>query len=97
VGEAKDREDEHHSGADEGRDRRDAGDRGYGAEGVGVEQQAAQGLTLKHCGDRCCQRGVGGCSFCLGAELGIGLAAADRLEVNRDEVVGVGLGLLTGE
>ena len=48
VGEAEQREDEHHRGADEGADRGDRGDYANGAEGLGVQQQAAQGLTLEY-------------------------------------------------
>ena len=38
---------QHNGGGDEGGDRGDAGDHAHGPEGVGVEQQTAQGLTLE--------------------------------------------------
>ena len=65
VGEAEQREDEHDRGADEGADRGDPGDHAHSAEGVGVEQQAAQGLTLEHRLDRSCQLGVCGGALAL--------------------------------
>jgi hypothetical protein len=97
VGEPKQREDEHHRGADEGADCGDPGDYANGAEGVGVQQQAAQGLRLEHRLDRSCQFGVGRGGLCLGAELGVGQAAADPLEVDRNEVVGVGLSFIANQ
>src|ERR1035437_4180258 len=97
VGEAQQREQEHDRGADECADPGDAGDPTHGAEGVGVEQQTAQGLTLEHCRDLPRQLGVVGGGLGLGAELGVGQAPADLLEMHSDEVVGIGLGLRTGE
>src|ERR1019366_8765309 len=81
----------------EGPDRSDTSDHAYGAEGISVEQQAAQGLTFEHRVNRCRQLGIGGGGLCLCAALGGGKGAADRLEVHRDEVICVRLGLGTGE
>ena len=65
-------------------------------EGVGVEQQTAQGLALERRGDLGRQRGVLGLRDGLCRQLGVGLAAAGGLEVIGDEVVGVDLGLSAG-
>ena len=58
VDEAEAAEDKHDGGGDERGDRGDAGDGAHGAEGVGVEQQAAQGLALEDGGDLAGERGV---------------------------------------
>ena len=50
-------EQQHDGGGDERGDRGDAGDHAHGPEGVGVEQQTAQGLTLERRGDLGRQRG----------------------------------------
>jgi hypothetical protein len=96
VRQAQAAEYQHDGGGDEGGDRGDAGDHAHGPEGVGVEQQTAQGLALEHCVGLGCHGGVRGLGDGLGRQLRVGLAAAGRLEVIGDEVVGVDLGLGAG-
>src|SRR3984957_1705067 len=88
VDQAEAAEDQHDGGGDERGDGGDAGDGADGAEGVGVEQQAAQGFALEDGGDLGGQLGVSGLGDGFGGQLGVGLAAADDLEVVGDEVVG---------
>jgi hypothetical protein len=91
VHQAQATEYQHDGGGDEGGDRGDAGDHAHGPEGVGVEQQTAQGLTLEQRGNLGRQGGVLGLRDGLCRQLRVGLAVADRLEVIGDEVVGVDL------
>ena len=75
-------------------DRGDPGDSAHRAECVGVEQQTAQGLALEHLAT--CVASLVLSAWALGGELRVGLAAADRLEVIGDEVIGVDVGLGAG-
>ena len=94
-----------HPGTDEGGDRRVAGDLAHGAERVGVEQQAAQGVAHE---ERLAQLaelgelvGVGVLVLrhadVLARHVLVGAVAAGGVHVHEDVVVGVRLGLVAGE
>jgi hypothetical protein len=87
----------HCGGSDEAGPRGIHGDLSHGAEGVGVEQQAAQRLTLEGQVDQAGRLLVVRVRPSSVAQLGVGLAASGLFEVHLDEVVGVGLGLGTGD
>jgi hypothetical protein len=78
-------------------DGRVAGELADLAPAVGVQQHAAERRALEDGRDFIGELGVGGSGLCGGAELRIGLAAGDLIEMNVDEAVGIDLGLLTGE
>src|SRR6185437_16906150 len=89
VGQAQAGQYQHDQCGDECGDGGYYGDGAHGAEGVGVEQQAAQGLAAEDGLDLGGERGVLGLGQRQRRQLGVGLAAADGLEVVGDEVVGV--------
>src|SRR5579859_2423308 len=80
----------------EGDQRGDVGDLRDLPPAVGVEQHAAQRVTLEDGGDLAGQLGVGRLGLGQRGELRIGLAAGDVADVHTEEVVGVRLGLLAG-
>jgi hypothetical protein len=96
VHEAEAAEDERDGCGDERGDRGDPGDRAHGAEGVGVQQEAAERLTLEGELDQALGLGVVRVGASSRAELRVGPAAGRLVEVDLDVVVGVGLGLRTG-
>ena len=75
----------------------DVGDLGDLPPAVGVQQHAAQRLALEHGGDHAGQLGVARLRDRRGGHLGVGLAAGHVRDVDGDEVVRVGLGLLPGQ
>jgi hypothetical protein len=104
VPEAEEPEDEEHERASKGRVGGIHGDDAHRSEGVGVEQEAAQGRTHEERLSQVAELGDGsrvgirsGLELLeLARDLGVGLAARGLVHVNEDVVVGVGLGLLTG-
>jgi len=96
VHQAEQGQQQHDAGSDEGDYRRDTRDRCHGSEGVGVEQQPSQRLTLEQRGHLALELEVVGAGLRQGAELGVGLAAAGLHKVHGDEMIGVGFSLRTG-
>jgi hypothetical protein len=82
--------------ADERGDRGDTGDGAHGAEGVSVQKKPAQRLTLNIVFTVAASLVSVGLAWAWAAELRVGLAAADLVQVHGDEVIGVDLGLGTG-
>ena len=87
---------EHREGRDGKADGCVAGDRADLAPAVGVEQHAAKRGALEDGRHFTSELGVGGISLRGGAQLRVGLATTDLVEMDGDEVVGVDLGLRTG-
>ena len=96
VRDAEQRQDQHHRGRHEGDDGADEHDLPHLPEPVGVQQQAAQGLTPEDGLHLRRQRGVLRLGQRCRGQLRVRLAAADLPQVDGDEVVGVGLGLRAG-
>src|SRR6201996_4419048 len=96
-GEQEDRAEAGHATEAEGGQGDDVGDLGDLPPAVGVQQHAAQRLALEDCADQAGELGVVRLGQGLSRQLGVGLAAGHVGDVDGDEVVGVGLGLLAGE
>jgi NAD(P)-dependent dehydrogenase (short-subunit alcohol dehydrogenase family) len=96
VQEAEQCEHEHRGGSGEGGPGGIHRDGAHGAEGVGVQQEAAEGLTLEGELDQALGLGVVRVGPRSRAELRVRPASGRLVEVDLDVVVGVGLGLRTG-